>query len=288
MPAGNDGAASSRWLVKEWTTRLAEVLASIAGSRPQVNWTPSPPGSPAAAEAAMLGSAVLWWEQSFSVAPGACFWVGAPEECWSSLGRTVLSAAGVDGAEAAEARGTFIELAGQSLEGLAAALGVRLGGEVTCPGRTERPQSPVKGECFLVEITSASGPALKLLAVPSPELADALVRKPERDAAPPPAPPPAPGTAAAPPESSSPMLDLLLDVELPVSISFGRTQLPLKEALKLTTGSIVELNRAVSEPVDVIVNNCVIARGEVVVIEGNYGVRIREIMSREGRIRNLR
>ena len=81
------------------------------------------------------------------------------------------------------------------------------------------------------------------------------------------------GTVTAPPRT----MELLLDVELPVSISFGRTQLPLKEALKLTTGSIVELNRTVTEPVDIIVNNCVIARGDVVVIEGNYGVRIREI-----------
>jgi flagellar motor switch protein FliN/FliY len=82
-------------------------------------------------------------------------------------------------------------------------------------------------------------------------------------------------------------MDVLLDVELPVSVSFGRAQLPLKEVLKLTTGSIVELNRAISEPVEVIVNNCVIARGEVVVVEGNYGVRIHEILSRDKRLRTL-
>ena len=82
-------------------------------------------------------------------------------------------------------------------------------------------------------------------------------------------------------------LDLLLEVELPVSVSFGRAQLPLKEVLKLNSGSIVELNRSISEPVDLIVNNCVIARGEVVVVEGNYGVRIKQIVSREERLRTL-
>jgi flagellar motor switch protein FliN/FliY len=82
-------------------------------------------------------------------------------------------------------------------------------------------------------------------------------------------------------------IDLLLDVELPVSVSFGRAQLQLKDVIKLTTGSIVELNRAVSEPVDVIVNNCVIARGEVVVVEGNFGVRIRQVISRQERLRTL-
>jgi len=84
-----------------------------------------------------------------------------------------------------------------------------------------------------------------------------------------------------------PMLDLLLEVELPVGVTFGRAQLKLKDAIKLTSGSIVELNRTIIEPVEVIVNNCVIARGEVVVIEGNYGVRIQEIVSREERLRTL-
>ncbi|MGD1090960.1 MAG: FliM/FliN family flagellar motor switch protein [Bryobacteraceae bacterium] len=57
--------------------------------------------------------------------------------------------------------------------------------------------------------------------------------------------------------------------------------------MKLTTGSVVELNRAVSEPVEVIVNNCVIARGEVVVVEGNFGVRIQQVISRQERLRTL-
>jgi flagellar motor switch protein FliN/FliY len=92
---------------------------------------------------------------------------------------------------------------------------------------------------------------------------------------------------ALPVAKNSKTLDLLLEVELPIGVSFGRTQMRLKEALKLTTGSIVELNRSVTEPVEIIVNNCVIARGEVVVVDGNYGVRILEIISREERLRTL-
>ena len=83
-------------------------------------------------------------------------------------------------------------------------------------------------------------------------------------------------------------MELLLDVDLPVSISFGKTELPLKDVLKLMTGSIVELNRGVNEQVDVFVNRCLVARGEVVVVEGNYGVRIQEIASRHDRLRSLR
>jgi flagellar motor switch protein FliN/FliY len=100
------------------------------------------------------------------------------------------------------------------------------------------------------------------------------------DAVPEPVPP-------APRDKAPRTLDLLMEVDLPVSISFGRAQLPLKDVLKLSVGSIVELNRTLSEPVEVIVNNCVVARGEVVVVEGNYGVRIQEIISREKRLRTL-
>src|SRR5262245_27739093 len=70
---------------------------------------------------------------------------------------------------------------------------------------------------------------------------------------------------------TSQTFDLLMDVEMPVSVSFGRAQIALKDVLKLTTGSIVELNRAVAEPVDILVNGNVIAQGEVVVVEGNFG-----------------
>jgi len=79
-------------------------------------------------------------------------------------------------------------------------------------------------------------------------------------------------------------LDLLLDVELPVSVSFGKAQMPLQQVLKWTSGSIVELESTVNEPVEVVVNNCVIARGEVVVVDGNYGVRVQQIVSRAERL----
>jgi flagellar motor switch protein FliN len=86
---------------------------------------------------------------------------------------------------------------------------------------------------------------------------------------------------------SSQNLDLLLDIEMPVTISLGATRLPLNDIAKLTTGSIVELNRGIGEPVEVVVNNRSIARGEVVVVEGNFGIRIKQVMSRQDRLRSL-
>jgi flagellar motor switch protein FliN/FliY len=76
-------------------------------------------------------------------------------------------------------------------------------------------------------------------------------------------------------------LSLLLDVELPLTISFGRTCMPLRDVLKLSTGSVIELDCAIDEPVSIMVNNRLIARGSAVVIDGNYGVRIDEVVGRQ-------
>jgi flagellar motor switch protein FliN len=75
-------------------------------------------------------------------------------------------------------------------------------------------------------------------------------------------------------------LDMLMNVDLPVTISFGTTEMALADVLRLTTGSIVEFNHPLSEPVNIIVNNCLVARGEVVVVDANYGVRVSEVISR--------
>jgi len=82
-------------------------------------------------------------------------------------------------------------------------------------------------------------------------------------------------------------IELLLDVELPITISFGETEMQLKDVLKLGVGSVIELDKSVNDPVTVIVNQKPIARGEVVMVEGNYGVRILEVESTAERIRSL-
>jgi len=93
------------------------------------------------------------------------------------------------------------------------------------------------------------------------------------------------GTGAAqavPAAGSLPNLDLLMDVPLELTVELGRTRRLLKEVLDLAPGVVLELNRAAGEPVDVLVNGEVIARGEVVVVDENFGIRITEIASRPG------
>ncbi len=73
-------------------------------------------------------------------------------------------------------------------------------------------------------------------------------------------------------------LDLVLDVELNVTLRFGQRQLSLREVLDLTSGSVVELDRQVDEPVDLFLDGKVVARGEAVIIDGNYGMRITQVL----------
>ena len=82
-------------------------------------------------------------------------------------------------------------------------------------------------------------------------------------------------------------LEMLLDVELPISVSFGTSEMTLKDVLKIGTGSIIELNNSVNDPVAIIVNRKPIAYGEVVIVDGNYGVRVLEVESTADRIRSL-
>ena len=101
----------------------------------------------------------------------------------------------------------------------------------------------------------------------------------------------APASAAQAPAAVAPAggrnLDVLLDIELPVAVRFGRTDVPLLSLVRLGPGSVIDLHRSADEPVDVMVSGKVVARGEVVVIEGNYGVRVTEIVSTSERIRSI-
>jgi len=83
-------------------------------------------------------------------------------------------------------------------------------------------------------------------------------------------------------------IEALLDVDLDVSIELGKASLSIKKVLELAPGSIVELDKMAGEPVDLLVNNKVVAKGEVVVVDENFGIRIVSLVSTEERIRSLR
>ena len=82
-------------------------------------------------------------------------------------------------------------------------------------------------------------------------------------------------------------IGLILDVPLQVTVELGRTKKLIKDVLELSTGSVIELDRLAGEPVDVLVNGKLLAKGEVVVIDENFGVRVTDIVSSVERVRNL-
>jgi flagellar motor switch protein FliN len=82
-------------------------------------------------------------------------------------------------------------------------------------------------------------------------------------------------------------LELLMDIPLEISVELGRVKMLVKDVVELGTGSIVEIDKAAGEPVDVMVNGRLVARGEVVVIEDNFGVRLTEILNPQERLTRL-
>jgi len=126
---------------------------------------------------------------------------------------------------------------------------------------------------LVLELGSALVTALNPLTPPAPPAIELST----------PAQPPAPLV-----QTRDPKLELLMDVELDVTLRFGERQMALRDILDLSAGSVVELNQYVQDPVELLVGTKVIARGEVVVVDGNYGLRVMQIISPMERIESLR
>jgi flagellar motor switch protein FliN/FliY len=260
-----------QWLIEELAASLAKAFEAMVGARPEAN---AEAGSPPARGA-------LLRRQKFQGLAGAV-WIAASETDWVAAGNEVLRAAGIEDGDQATLKSTYLETVGQALSSLASSITGRVGSEVTCGPAEDSLSPPAELSWSLLRLSFPSIKVLLELAF-EPALLDQMggqlstkdgAADPQKE-------------MAEAPEPASKTFDLLLDVELPVSVSFGRAQVALKDLIKLTTGSIVELNRSITEPVEVIVNNCVIARGEVVVVEGNFGVRIQQVVSRQERLRTL-
>lgn len=268
-------ATTRDWLKNQIRQQIGAVISGMTGQEAEASWTdrvPEPSGPPAS----------LVWKQGFSMSSEARLWLSIASESEQELGELILGD-GTNPVSADECRGTLVEILGQIGSAVARDLSGRLGREITPEGGEISSEKPgTEWETLTVAMGTRqlriSVGCEDLWALITANEANREVARPEAAAS------PALESLTA---RSSKTMDLLLDVEMPVSISFGRAQLPLKDVLKLSSGSIVELNRAIIEPVEVIVNNCVIARGEVVVVEGNYGVKIQQIISRQERLRTL-
>jgi flagellar motor switch protein FliN/FliY len=274
-------SGDNKWLADLVASSLGESMEGMTGERPEVETVP------AAAAPESSGEAVCWRVYALNGLKEGILWAGVPETTWRTVGARALKAAGIDDAPAEDFQATWHEIVTQAVSSTVQAIAKRLRREVSSepPREVSGPKQPAAG--VLLRWPLGGTPVWAYFFWNS-----ALLESLDPASHPHAAAEPGKSAAASSASSSSAVehsrtLDLLLEVQLPVSVSFGRTQLPLKDVLKLNSGSIVELNRGVSEPVEVIINNCVIARGEVVVVEGNYGVRIKQIISKEERLRTL-
>ena len=82
-------------------------------------------------------------------------------------------------------------------------------------------------------------------------------------------------------------LELILDIPVHLTVELGRTKLAIRNLVQLAQGSIVELDRLAGEPLDVLVNGCLIAQGEVVVVNDKFGIRLTDVIAPEERVRRL-
>ncbi|MEQ8515124.1 MAG: flagellar motor switch protein FliN [Chromatocurvus sp.] len=96
------------------------------------------------------------------------------------------------------------------------------------------------------------------------------------------------GDASATGKGAEINLDLLMDIQVTLSVEIGRTRMSIKDLLALTQGSVVELGREVNEPLDLMVNGTLIARGEVVEADGRFGLRLIYVVSPTERLKKLK
>jgi flagellar motor switch protein FliN/FliY len=253
------------WFHESLAAALAAAFEAMAGDKPAIQCEPF--------EASLSpepGQGMLRWCQTFQGLPGAV-WANAAIPDWTSSAQQILRAAGLEDTDATTLKSAYLDLLGRSMDHFAQLFAHRWGREVARDRSEEAGEQGQKIHWAILRLPLQGTTAVEIRVGADQELLDAILATSRTQAA-----PPVPKT-----------LDLLLDVELPVSVSFGRAQIALKDVLKLTTGSILELDRTIAEPVEIIVNNCPIARGEVVVVEGNFGVRVLQVISRQERLKTL-
>jgi flagellar motor switch protein FliN/FliY len=170
------------------------------------------------------------------------------------------------------------QVAGQA----AARLKAQDGGEVEFREEKDEGSEWKPAAAAAIRLEGGSPEAITVVVEIDDALAGALAARKETGGA------AAAGSEAAAIEDEGSNLDLLLDVELEASIRFGQKELLLKDVLNLRPGAVVELARQVNEPAELLVAGRLMARGEVVVVEGNYGLRITEILGPAERIAAIR
>jgi len=199
-----------------------------------------------------------WWSGGLSTHPGANFFIGAPDETWEKFGRSGASE---------DIRENAFALVSRCF---AKAVAEHFGGRLTARDASPSGAPAENWTRISMVVRYPAGQWPSACCVLSPEFEEALGSGLETVQ-------PVVSVRATP--NGTKTSDMLMHVKVPVSVSFGGTQIRMKDLLNLATGSVVELDQSLHDNVEVRVNDRLIARGEVVAVDGHYGVRVLELVS---------
>jgi len=250
--------------LKDWSGEFSRSIEMFTGQKAAVSYAPL---AGTDLDAAGDLNSHLWWKQTFDRDGEFAYWIGSAESVWTELGGAV------DGG-GSEPQKAYLEIIAQANQAVLEVLNRRASKPFTArPGGIDAlpPISTVTTARISITFREKSlSPLIAALSLEAGKvLKTASISLPARLGA---------------EQTYAPMLQRLMDLELPLSITLGRAILPVRDVLKMTSGSLIELDRNIGEYVDLVVHGTVVARGEVVSVKGNYGVRIKEIISRQDRM----
>ena len=250
------GGGSQERLIDAWSRAAERVFERLTKVKPALQWKPRQTGA-AATEA---GTVLEWWEVRYEGLQDQRVWMGVASPAAIELGRLAhaLVVAGEKDSESPAVK-TTIESLGEAFGEL---LAQETGQSPVSMHLEKLAEPPAPAAVYEADITLPEGVALPILVGFNEEMKERF------------APPISRQTKQ---RQSHHALGKLFDLELPLRVRFGQTRLALERVLQLQVGSVLELEGSAEDPVDLLVNGNLVARGEVVAIDGYYGVRILEV-----------
>lgn len=251
--------------LQAWVEEFARAVEMFSGESPNLRCSRTKELVPSET------TDLLWWRQDFAGDGKFTTWIGAKTSTWVALG----------GGDPAEAKSTYLEMLGQAQSGTAHVVSAGFDTPLKCEPGEEGPAPDFTSLGYGIVGISFGGNELPSLVFAIEPSIEKILAADE--------PEPAVATSGGAVDSfvasaNQPMLSRLMELELPLSIALGRAMMPIREVLKVTSGSVIELDRNVGDTVELLVHGTVVARGEVVSVKGNYGVRIKEIISQQDRL----
>jgi flagellar motor switch protein FliN/FliY len=248
------------WLAEHWTAALAGCIGTMLPEGSEVTCQ-------VAAGAVPRTDRWSWWTQPFVAFSGPAVTVGATPESWNRLSAAVLAAVGVDDASEEDVAGTTRDLIAQSGTGLAREVAGRCGTDPNSGDVSEGapPGSPL--HAILRVTLTGMAREVELGIFLHGELLDAVA-------------------AADQPAGESAQIEMpaaLGCIRLQSHVTLGRTTMLLKDIFKMTAGSVIELRQMVTDAADLVANGKTVARGQIVILHGDYALKVTSIAHREAK-----